>query len=55
MLNKARRQFIIWAMIAMIVIVVVLIAAVNIVNRNLTDRRRDAVIDEIVKREDFAQ
>ena len=48
MLNKARRQFIIWAMIAMIVIVVVLIAAVNIVNRNLTDRRLDAVIDEIV-------
>ena len=48
MLNRARRKFIIWAMVAMIVIVVVLIAAVNIVNRNLTDNRLDAVINEIV-------
>ena len=48
MLNKARKKFIIWAMIAMIVIVVVLIAAVNIVNRDLTDSRLDAVINEIV-------
>ena len=38
MINKARKKFIIWAMIAMIVIVVVLVAAVNIVNWNMTDR-----------------
>lgn len=49
MLNKARRKFIIWAMIAMTVIVVVLVAAVNIVNWNLTDRNLSATVRELAE------
>jgi len=49
MINKARKKFIIWAMIAMIVIVFVLVAAVNIVNWNLTDRNLSATVRELAE------
>ena len=49
MINKARRKFIIWAMIAMTVIVVVLVAAVNIVNWNMTDRNLSATVRELAE------
>lgn len=49
MINKARKKFIIWAMIAMTVIVVVLVAAVNIVNWNLTDRNLSATVRELAE------
>ena len=49
MINKARRKFILWAMIAMTAIVVILAAAVNVVNWNLTDRNLSAVVRELAE------
>ena len=49
MINKARRKFILWAMIAMTAIVVILAAAVNVVNWNLTDRNLSAVLRELAE------
>ena len=49
MLNKARRKFILWAMVAMIVAIVVLIAAVNIVNWYQNDNRLNEALNEITE------
>ena len=49
MLNRARKKFILWAMIAMIVLVVVLVAAVNIVSWYQSDQRLETAIEEITE------
>lgn len=49
MINKARKKFILWAMIAMTAIVVILTAAVNIVNYNLTDRNLSVTLKELAE------